>query len=205
MARVHTRKARKDYPAQGIKKGDTYYTWKTRTTIGKSYRSTVHRSLTRPLTTSSSAWEQTQAEIRKAFEGVDGPDSLREIATMIRDAGEEERGKFENMPEGLQQGDTGQMLEERADNSEQWADRVDEIADELEETLNGLQQEEDDARPIAEAWDAYDAAQEEWDEDSGEPEPEEPADEDPRNRSFDDERNEAIQDAASEAESECPF
>lgn len=204
MARVHERKARKDYPAQGIKKGDTYYTWKTRVTVGKSYMGQVHRSLTRPLTTSSSAYEQALAEIDKAFDSVEDAEGLREIAGQIRDLGEEEQGKFDNMPEGLQQGDTGQMLEERASNCSQWADDVDTAADELETKLNDLQEEEDGEQAAREAWDEYDAAAEAWDEDSGDPEPEEPEDADPRNRSFDDERAELVAEAVEEARGACP-
>lgn len=204
MARVHTRKARKDYPSAGIKKGDTYYTWKTRVTVGKSYIGRVHRSLTPPLTTSSSAYEQAMAEIDKAFDGVEDADGLRAVAEQIRDLGNEEREKYDNMPEGLQQGDTGQLLDERASNCETWADAVEAAADELETKLNDLQEEEDGEQAAREAWDEYDAATEAWDEDSGDPEPEEPEDADPRNRSFDDERAELVSEAVEEARGECP-
>lgn len=202
MARIHQRVARKDYPGQGIKKGDTYYTWKTRMTVGKSYVGHVHRSLTRPLTTSSSAYEQALAEIDKAFDGVEDAEGLREVAQQIRDLGEEEQGKFDNMPEGLQQGDTGQMLEERAGNCSQWADDVDTAADTLEEKLNELQEEEDGHAAIAEAWDAYDAAVEEA-EDEAELPPE-PEDADPRDRNYEEERGELVSEAVEEARGACP-
>ena len=41
MPRVHTQKARKDYPKEGIKKGDMYYKWsiKTGPASGINYRS----------------------------------------------------------------------------------------------------------------------------------------------------------------------
>lgn len=46
---------------------------------------------------------------------------LESLAEQVREFGEEQQGKFDNMPEGLQQGDTGQLLEERASNMEQAA------------------------------------------------------------------------------------
>ncbi len=201
MARVHTRKARKDYPREGIKKGDTYYTWKTRVTVGKSYMGQVHRSLTPPLTTSSSAYEIAKAEIDKAFDGVEDAEGLRDVAQQIRDLGEEEQGKFDNMPEGLQQGDTGQMLEERASNCSQWADDVDTAADELENKLNELQEEEDGAAADAEAWDHYDSELAEADEDE---EVAEPNCEDPRNRNWKEERADLVSEAVEEARGACP-
>lgn len=202
MARVHTRVARKDYPAQGIKKGDTYYTWKTRTTVGKSYVGTVHRSLTAPKTTSSSAFEQALADIQSSFDGVEDADGLRAVAEQITALGEEEREKFDNMPEGLQQGDTGQMLEERASNCEAWASDVETAADTLDEKLNELQEAQDASAEDAEAWDHYDSECEEADEGEEVPEPE---CEDPRERDFDQERADLISEAVEEAQSACPM
>jgi hypothetical protein len=78
MARVHQKTAAKDYPAQGIKKGDTYFTWKTRQTFGKSYYGVVHRSLTRPVTTSQSPFQSAMDEFQaSAFAGIEDADALR--------------------------------------------------------------------------------------------------------------------------------
>lgn len=52
--------------------------------------------------------------------------AIEEVAQAIREAGEEAQGSFDNMPEGLQEGETGQLLQQRAE-------RCEEIADELEE------------------------------------------------------------------------
>jgi hypothetical protein len=47
MPRVHfVKKSRKSYG--DIKKGESYYWWKTRVTAGKSFRGVIHRSKTRP-------------------------------------------------------------------------------------------------------------------------------------------------------------
>lgn len=51
-----------------------------------------------------------------------------EIAEMIRELASEKQESFDNMPEGLQQGDTGQELEMAAQNLEGWADEFDSIS-----------------------------------------------------------------------------
>ena len=58
--------------------------------------------------------------------------ALEGSAEEIRNLGEECREKYDNMPEGLQQGDTGQLLEERADACEIKADEWDVAANEFD-------------------------------------------------------------------------
>lgn len=45
-------------------------------------------------------------------------------AEQARAIGEECRDRFDNMPEGFQEGDTGQLLERRADAMDTWADEI---------------------------------------------------------------------------------
>jgi len=60
-------------------------------------------------------------------------ESLRdEWVGQAQEIGEECREKFDNMPEGLQQGDTGQLLEERADAMESWASELEGVDLEFE-------------------------------------------------------------------------
>lgn len=145
MPRVHILKARKNYPTEGIKKGDTYYKWSTRITIGKTFRSTIHRSKTRP-----SRAQLTRSDFYGAiyalFDGAapSSPDEVRQMAEDLRGIGEEQTSKFDNMPEGLQQGDTGRMLEERASACEDSASELEAIADEWETA------EEEHAREVDE-------------------------------------------------------
>lgn len=206
MPRVVTHKARKDYPASGIKKGDTYYQWATRTTVGKSYVGTIHRSLTPPRPS-----QLTKSEFLGAigdlmydgWDGVEDAEGLRDVATTVRDIGQAEQDKFDNMPEGLQQGDTGQTLEERASQCSEWADAIDAKADELETALNEIQEAEDAHGALAAEWDAYDAA---CDQDApAGPEPQAPTEDDPRERDYDNERSEAVSEAVNEAQGESPF
>lgn len=128
MPRVHHGKVRKDHPDFGITKGQQAYWWRIKTGPASGV---TYYSLTPP-----KASQLTRSEFRGAMCDLEdelgalaADDGLEtavgDIAQQFRDLGEEQRSKFENMPDGLQQGETGQLLEQRAD-------RCDEIADELE-------------------------------------------------------------------------
>lgn len=155
MARVHAVRANKDYPAQGIKKGETYYKWTTRTVVGKRYIGTTHRSKVRPtraqLTSSEFLSRLYELEdglgdrfSMDAFRGSENwmddfsaeRDSLIGEIEELRDETQE---KLDNMPEGLQQGDTGQLLQERIDGLEGWTSDLESVepSDE-EEGLEGV-------------------------------------------------------------------
>jgi hypothetical protein len=197
MARVHERKARKDYPAQGIKKGDTYFTWKTRMTVGKSYVGRIHRSLTRPVLSqlTSSTWRIRLDAVSQSIAAAEDADGLRAAAEELRELGNEQREKFDNMPEGLQQGDTGQTLEQQADDCESAADEIDAAADTLGEALEAIDTAEAAHEELAAAWDAHD------EDPVAHPEPDE---EDPRDRDYAQERQDAMDEAVSEAEGPLP-
>lgn len=197
MARVHQRKARKDYPAQGIKAGDMYFTWKTRMTVGKSYVGRVHRSLTQPVLSqlTSSAWRIGLDAVSQSVAAAEDPDGLRAAAEELRELGNEQREKFDNMPEGLQQGDTGQTLEQQAADCESAADEIEAAADTLGEALEALDTAEAAHEELAAAWDAHD------EDPVANPEPDE---EDPRDRDYAQERRDALDEAVSEAEGSLP-
>jgi len=125
MARAQYRKAAKDYPSAGIKKGDMYYYWKLKTGPRSSM---TYRQLTPPkpwqLTTSEFLSEyyrlQDEVENLSAENVEDLRSQVEDITGRVETLAEETREKFDNMPEGLQQGDTGQLLEERAEAMENW-------------------------------------------------------------------------------------
>lgn len=139
MARVQERKAAKDYPGNGIAKGDTYFYVKIKT---GPYSSRTIRSLTRP-----KRWELTTSEFYsqlwpiedEGFDQISEPSDLRDVAEQLRELGNEQQEKFDNMPDGLQQGDTGAMIEERAQQCEEWADAIETAADDLENRLADFQ------------------------------------------------------------------
>jgi hypothetical protein len=133
MARAHfVKAARKDYPEHGIKKGESYYWWAFM--VGgrggkKRYSKTAP---TRSQLTQSEFYGRLY-DIEDAVQAltVTDADTMKsecdDFAEQLRELGQEQRDKFDNMPEGLQQGDTGQRLEERADWCEERADEFEQI------------------------------------------------------------------------------
>lgn len=126
LARVHERVAAKDYPQFGILKGDKHFYVKIKT----GPRSSREMRQKEPFRRS----QLTQSEYLSAL--YDWEDDLasfsdmndaQEFADRIRELGEEQQEKFDNMPEGLQQGDSGQLLEERASACEQAASDIEDI------------------------------------------------------------------------------
>jgi flagellar biosynthesis chaperone FliJ len=180
MAKVtFVKSARKDNPV--AKKGESYYWWKPM--VGG--RGGAKRySKERP-----SRSQLTQSEFLSALYGIeDGdmasaqtPEEFKSIAEALRDLGQEQQDKYDNMPEGLQQGDTGQMLEERAQNCESWADEIEQRADELETALEGFDERWQAWADYREAQDAYDDLDE--DEQEAADEPEEPDSDEPEGSS----------------------
>ena len=175
MARVHHRKAAKDYPQQGIAKGDMYYYVKIKTGPRTSREMRSKTPFKRSQLTQSDYlsqlydWEDSKAEISEM-------DSAQQFADDIRALGEEQGEKFDNMPEGLQQGDSGQMLEARRDACEQAATEIEEIISEWEDAKSTWETEIEtykadleNHKQSQEAYDEWEAQSE--DEDFDEPEP----------------------------------
>ena len=169
MARPEQRKARKDYPQNGIKAGDTY--WYVKLKMQRGGR--VMRSL-KPFLQSQLTQSAFKSGFLAAGEGWEASDkdaeAIRAAGEAIREVGSEAQGSFDNMPEGLQQGDTGQTLENRASECERIADELDSLADELEgleepgeepvEPLGDLETEEEND----EAQEKYESDLAEWQE-----------------------------------------
>jgi hypothetical protein len=133
MPRVHTVKANKNYPDIGVKKGETYYWWKKRTSPkGGGYKV---RSKTRPTQsqlTTSPFWSAVYAIQEQADKGQpadldDLEGAIEDLKGELESLRDETQEKFDNMPEGLQQGDTGQMLEERVSAIEDAVSQLEDI------------------------------------------------------------------------------
>ena len=174
MARVHHRKAAKDYPQQGIAKGDMYYYVKIKTGPRTSREMRSKTPFKRSQLTQSDYlsqlydWEDSKAEISEM-------DSAQQFADDIRALGEEQGEKFDNMPEGLQQGDSGQMLEARRDACEQAATEIEEIISEWEDAKSTWETEIETYKTELAAHKASQEAFDEWEaqsEDDGFDEPE---------------------------------
>ena len=173
MPKVEVRKARKDYPNSGIKAGDTYYYTKLKLQRGGQ----IKRSLKpfKPSQLTNSPFKSGWLAMQEDWEDSDkGGDAIRAAAEALTSLGEEARGSFDNMPEGLQQGETGQQLEARADACENAASELESLADEFEALEEpGEEPEEPGDEPALgdpafdhdsdEAMAEYEAAQEAYD------------------------------------------
>ncbi len=127
MARAtFVKKARKDIPSAGIKAGESYYWWKFRFG-GKYFSKTAPR---RSQLTQSEFYSQVY-EIEDEIAGATADESLKDfvedIASRLREIGEDCQSKRDNMPESLQDSDTGSLLEERAQAMETAADEFESI------------------------------------------------------------------------------
>lgn len=198
MPRVHQRVARKDYPKYGIEKGQKHYHWvlKTGPRSSREFRQIAPPKQSQ-LTTSE--YLGTLYDIQDSIGAATDGDGIRVCADELETLASETREKYENMPEGLQQGDTGQLLEERADNCDAAATAITEACDEYDSAI-----EEIDKR--LEVWNAYREAHSE-DEDEGDPDnAEEPAEEEITEEEAEEARTEAfatLQEAANDATGDC--
>jgi hypothetical protein len=152
MPRVFHTKAAKDWPDIGVQKGEMYYRWRIKMSRG----GIDCRSKTYPRPSQLNRGFRGQlGDIELDMGNAQDPDELRGFAETLRELGEECGSSFENMPEGLQQGDTGQLLEERRDGLEAWADEVEGFADEWQEKLDALGE-------LREAWGTYNEERSNW-------------------------------------------
>lgn len=158
MARAHfVKKARKDHPEGGIKKGDSYWWWAFM--VG-GRGGPKHYSKTQPKASqlTQSEYLGSIADIQDELNALGADDGLQsaveDIASRIRELGEEQQSKKDNLPDSLQESETGQLLEERAQACESAADELEAI--EFDYTPN----DDDDASDD----DKADAEQTHWDE-----------------------------------------
>lgn len=66
------------------------------------------------------------------------PDLLRDKAEEIRQLGEEQSDKHQNMPDSLQSSETGELLESRSQACETIADEMESAADDVEQAVSDI-------------------------------------------------------------------
>jgi hypothetical protein len=116
MARAHfVKKAQKDYPEVGIKKGESYWWW-------AHFRGGRHLSKNRPKPSqlAGSEFISTLLGLQEVFDAKydnteDVKGEVENVISELESLRDDTQGKYDNMPEGLQQGDTGQLLEQRVE------------------------------------------------------------------------------------------
>lgn len=115
-------------------KGETYYTWGFR----MAGRSINHESKTKPTRQqlTMSEYQSAVYDIDDLVQALDAsmfsdPEEFESAVTEIKEQAEslrdETQDKFDNMPEGFQQADTGQLLEERIQALEDFINELDNI------------------------------------------------------------------------------
>lgn len=174
-ARSHfVKRARKDYPDEGIKKGESYYWWQF------NFEHWIHRSKTPPTIAQliHSPFLSQIATIEQGFQNAnyDNWESARDDAiSELESMRDECQEKLDNMPEQLQESSSsGQLLQERVENLEEMiselenfeAEKVDEdaIKDTVDEELEKDEDETDadfESRKNAEAENRTEQAKEE--------------------------------------------
>lgn len=146
---VKSRKECKDsFTGEVIPVGSPYYWWQfMRSPKSISVKPPTKRQLTR------SGFQLSMYDIEDAIEALTASESIEEdvqaIIDSIQDLKSEVEDSLSNMPEQLQEADTGQLLQERIEALENWANElegVDKGVDEeglREEASDGLDKEAD--------------------------------------------------------------
>lgn len=139
MAKVHfVKKARKDIPIAGVKAGESYYWWQNYKRPKKYSKTPPKRSQT-----AGSSFYQELYSIDESIEEADIVDRdalkaiLEESISSLEELRDQTQESLDNMPEGLQQGDTGQLMQERIDALDTYIDELQQIdADDDDEPLD---------------------------------------------------------------------
>jgi len=128
MPRVHhVIKARKDYPEQQIKKGESYFWWKFN--YGPKMRSKVRpkpQQLTR-----SDFWISVY-DFQDELSGISDSEELEDIIQRIREFAEEQEEKRSNMPESLQNSDKYSIAENSVNEMEKLIEGMDSYIDAID-------------------------------------------------------------------------
>jgi hypothetical protein len=157
MTRAHfVKKAQKDHPEGGIKKGESYYWWAFMVS-GRGGPKHFSKTPPRRSQLTQSDFYSTLYDIEDdiaALPADDGlPDSVSEIAGRLNELADETEGKKENLPQGLQDGQPGEQLQERADACRSAADELEGLdLDYTPESEGGTDDEKADAEQ--EHWDS---------------------------------------------------
>jgi len=129
----HVQKARKANKEYGIKKGDSYYWWAFRYG-GKHVSKTLpepSQLINSKFLSSMISFGEVLDDINSATDPIKTVDELKSyvesIISDIRQLGEECQEKLDNMPEGLQQGSSGEILQNRIEESEAYAQDLEDV------------------------------------------------------------------------------
>lgn len=155
MARPDHRKARKDYPEAGIVKGDMY--WYVQIKTGpRSSRVMRQKTPFKRSQLTTSAYLSQLYDWEDDVGNMGSMEEAQDLADRIGALGDEQEDSKSNMPDHLQDGDTGTMLQERKDACEAAKEEIEEIIGRWEEAQTeheGLAGEYDEAQRAVDAAD----------------------------------------------------
>lgn len=119
-----------------IPKGSAYLWWKFRFG-GKYIRCSKPECAPKGSDLTQSEYLGAAADFEDSFNSAEDLDVLREIADEIRNLGQEQEDKRSNMPDSLQESDTGNLLQERAEACENTASEIESACDDAESEIDG--------------------------------------------------------------------
>jgi len=135
MAKLHrVKKARKDNLA--VSAGEPYYWWQ-HAFQARQYSKRRPKPSQLTLSEFMSEYLSIGEELEDAVGGVGGLEDLQQVITdyceRITELRDETEGKYDNMPEGPQMSETGELMQTRIEGLEQWAEGLEEIDTEDED------------------------------------------------------------------------
>jgi len=129
MPRVYSQKANKDYPDQGIKKGDTYYRWCLRPGgprgLSQHFKSSTYP---KPWQLTNSPFLQQLYQLQERLGSLEF-DDVEDFIGDIESLQGECQDSLDNMPEQLQEAPTGELLTERIEALDEWRNEIDSVND----------------------------------------------------------------------------
>lgn len=144
MPRVYSvKKARKDH-GNGIKKGDSYYFWTFMhgpTMKSKTYPKPSQLTRSEYLSQGYGIQESLD-RLFQTFDDIEG--DVEQVKDELEQLRDETQEKYDNQPPGLQEGDTGQLLQERADLVDELISRIEDIEMEYDEDVEFTEEEKND-------------------------------------------------------------
>jgi hypothetical protein len=144
MAKVHVvKKAAKDYPEHGIKKGETYYWWKPNFGSKHFSKTPPKRSQLTSSDFKAQLWDLEDG-FRSYFTDVESLESdVENYVSELENLRDTCQESLDNMPEHLQESSpTGEMLQERLSAMEDWIDGIQGVDLDIDEDLSDEEKQE---------------------------------------------------------------
>lgn len=139
-------RAGKDYPEFGIKKGDTHYVWAIKMQRGGVVRRS--KAYPRQSQLTMSEYKIQAHQLNEQIEDFHHDGTIQSVSSFLEELisdtenlRDEQQEKLDNMPEGLQQGSTGEMIQARIDAIEAFLSELENI-DEPDFEADGEEVEE---------------------------------------------------------------